>query len=104
MMTERLPIEMILAANDYVCECMMVIYGCKANAVGLIYVNHADGTPLCGGTNVLLMCQSHGASLLMGLTSSPLMAVMGAPPVPPCEECGKPLVLGKATNLRGEPL
>lgn len=98
-----IPIELILSANDYKCECMMiVINGCGEPAKGLIYTSHASGKEC--GKSVMPLCDAHGGITILGLTGSPLLAMMGVPPVPPCETCGEPIVLVKATDLKGNPV
>lgn len=100
-----MPIELVLAASDYECPCIMSLapdeeLRCAYNAEFVIYVSHHDDTAVCDQP-ALPFCGIHTEHMRMGLQGSPLLSILGVPAMPPCA-CGKIVKLVRITTLRGE--
>lgn len=103
-MSMPLPIELVLAAHDFECPCMMSVqYGCESAAVFVVTFGHADGTPHCDPAAKLPLCADHTRAAQLACAGGPLMEILGASPPPDCG-CGRPVIVQRVTTLRGEPV
>jgi hypothetical protein len=104
-MSTPMPIELILAAHNYECPCIMSLqFGCNYMAAYLVEFRHVDGTEHCDAqARKLPLCPEHTKAATVAAGGGPLADILGAQPPPPCP-CGKPINIHGVTTLRGEPV
>lgn len=101
-MSMPMPLELILAAHDFECPCVMSVqFGCEDPAMFIVYFGHADGTPHCDQAAKLPLCDDHTRAAQLACAGGPLMEIMGASPPPDCS-CGKAVNIHQIKTLRGE--
>lgn len=97
-----MPIELVLAAHNYECPCIMsILYGCAERAVFLVDFGHADGSVHCDPNHKLPLCTAHTRAAQLAATGGPLMEMLGACPPPDCE-CGQVVTIHGIYTLKGE--
>lgn len=102
-MSTPMPIELILAAHNYQCPCIMTLqFGCEYMAAYLVEFGHADGSQHCDpSARKLPLCPDHTKAATIAASGNALADMLGAEPPPPCT-CGKPVSIHGVTTLRGE--